>query len=294
MTGFGEGTAISSAGRVRVRISGVNRRQLDLQIQMPRDFAPFEPAVRERIQPAFSRGRLQVNVDFYPGPRTLAASLINLEAAARAASALREMQRACGLIQELTVESILKVPGVLDADSAVPDDVERESILALVLEAADTAIAALRGMQKKEGHALVEDLLERIAQIETWLEQVSRDAPAVIVRQRDALCERMRIALGEPGLEPDRLVREAALLADRADITEEMTRARIHLQRFLEALRASDKPDAQGRVLDFLAQELAREFNTMSAKAGDAQLAEPIVLAKAEVERVREQIQNLE
>lgn len=288
MTGFGQAERNEQGWQIRVRIAAVNRRQQDLQIQLPREFAALEPRVRERVLPRFSRGRLQLTGEL-EARGAAGIESIDVESARTAARQLRAIRDELELEGPLTLDALLRIPGVLQTGQTSSEGVETAGRL---LEAAvDDAVDALRQMQQTEGIALAADCRNRLEFLESKLSEIEGLAPGVPVRHREVLTQRIQKALAEIPIDEERLAREIAFFADRTDISEEITRARLHLQGFREKLASEETP---GRVLDFLAQELAREFNTISSKANDAAIAERVVLCKAEIEKIREQVQNIE
>jgi len=289
MTGFGHAERANAGWLARVRVASVNRRQQDLQIQLPRDLAEWEPKVRELLVGRFSRGRWQVAVEVEATRQGEATIGLDPVAAEAAVKILRQWSEAWALEGGVTLEALLRVPGVLRSETGASTD--RETLWPVLEEAVVAAAEEIRTMQAREGAALAEDCRTRTALLATELAAIERQAPEVPKRHRENLRQRIEKALGEVPVDEERLAREIALFADRCDISEEITRARLHITRFEEKL---DETESAGRVLDFLAQELAREFNTISAKANDAQIAEHVVVCKAEVEKIREQVQNIE
>ncbi len=290
MTGFGQAEGAADNWRVRVRMAAVNRRQQDLQIQLPREYAVFEPRIRERLLPGFSRGRLLVTVELEATDQEAGGSGIDRNAAVSAARVLQQLAHELDLTGGVTMEALLRVPGVLRSDGGGTID-EPERVWPLLTGVLTEAFDALRHMQAAEGTALAADCRTRLAFLREQLGIIAAHAPSVAVRHREALTQRMTQALEGVELDEDRLLREVAHFADRSDISEELTRAGLHLDRFEQKMSEEPTP---GRLLDFLAQELAREFNTLSVKANDAALSECVVHCKAEVEKIREQVQNIE
>jgi len=289
MTGFGHAERANAGWLARVRVASLNRRQQDLQIQLPRDLAEWEPKVRELLVGRFSRGRWQVAVEVEATRQGEATIGLDPVAAEAAVKILRQWSEAWALEGGVTLEALLRVPGVLRSETGASTD--RETLWPVLEEAVVAAAEEIRTMQAREGAALAEDCRTRTALLATELAAIACQAPEVPKRHRENLRQRIEKALGEVPVDEERLAREIALFADRCDISEEITRARLHISRFEEKL---DETESVGRVLDFLAQELAREFNTLSAKANDAQIAEHVVVCKAEVEKIREQVQNIE
>ena len=201
------------------------------------------------------------------------------------------MRNDLGLSDPVLLDHVLRGPGVLREDAARPLLPAADGAWPVLKDALRAALDAFVAMRAAEGARLADDFRARLAQLGTWADEIAALQPGVAARYRDALHERLRRAAVELPLDDERLAKEVALFADRVDISEELTRLRGHLEQF-HSLLAKEEP--VGRTLDFLAQEMARECNTLSVKANDLALARLAVAAKAEVERIREQVQNVE
>ncbi len=287
MTGFGVGGAPLGAGRVTVEIHGVNARFLDVRVRMPRELGDSTLAVEQSVRAKLIRGRFEVlvrtdgNIVGSPELDTARA-----RSAWRALIALRD-ELAPGT--EVPLSMLTAVPDLF----ASPLD-KRLDAVGEALEAATTkAVAALDAMRLHEGRALADDLSARIAVLSTVVKKVADRVPQAVEQNHARLLDRIgRLLGGEPrGVDAGRLELEVALIADRTDVAEELTRLRSHLLQF-QAYLASAEP--QGRRLDFLLQEMGREVNTIGSKCQDATIAREVVEAKAELERMREQVQNVE
>ncbi len=287
MTGFGVGGAPLGAGRVTVEIHGVNARFLDVRVRMPRELGDSTLAVEQSVRAKLIRGRFEVlvrtdgNIVGSPELDTARA-----RSAWRALLALRD-ELAPGT--EVPLSMLTAVPDLF----ASPLD-KRLDAVGEALEAATTkAVAALDAMRLHEGRALADDLSARIAVLSTVVKKVADRVPQAVEQNHARLLDRIgRLLGGEPrGVDAGRLELEVALIADRTDVAEELTRLRSHLLQF-QAYLASAEP--QGRRLDFLLQEMGREVNTIGSKCQDATIAREVVEAKAELERMREQVQNVE
>ncbi|MCC7519320.1 MAG: YicC family protein [Verrucomicrobiae bacterium] len=285
MTGHGRGEARLGNLRVVVEVLSVNRRQADIAISLPREATALEPLVREETLSRVSRGRLDVAVSFGRGAN--GASELDARAAARWASVLRALGRKLRLSGEPSLDLLLRCPGVL-APAAAADPVRAWPT---VRKALRRALAALLGMRAREGRRLRADLLRRLAQFEAKLREVAREAPRHAVRHRARILDRLK-KTGLPEAERDgRVLREVALMVEKTDLAEEITRLRSHFVEFRRHCRARG---AVGRTLDFLCQELAREVNTLAAKSDAADATHRAVAMKDELERIREQVQNVE
>ena len=284
MTGFGRGEGVSGGARYAVEISTVNRRNAELVFNLPRDLAPLENQLREIVAPAVARGRATVTAAVAAG----ASSRPLLDIAL-----FRRLQR-----DLLAVQRDLKIPGqpalsdlvrlyaatARESTGAAPDG-------AALLQAARAAVRALEKMRAKEGTHLARELSRLLGRFAKSIAAIGKLAPGVTARHREAM--RARLAALDPRFAADdeRLARELALFADRSDITEELSRLASHIAQFRAGLEAEE---ANGRALDFLAQEMFRECNTIGSKANSADVTRHVVAAKTELERLREQVQNVE
>ena len=288
MTGFGRGVHVADGVRVGVEIRSVNRKQAEVQTRLPPELEPLESRVREEVLREVSRGRVEVRVDLDLPANALSLQLNRplAEAYARELGALAKDLRLEGA---LTLEALLRCPGVLRPGSAVSD---ADAFWPTIQTALRSAIQDFNATRDREGGALERDLAERIGALRSATARVRERAPAVHQRYREGLLQRLHAA-GLEGIQADdeRILKELVLFADRSDISEELARLESHFAQFEDCRRSRDPV---GRKLDFLAQEIHREVNTIGSKANDAQIAVEVVGLKTELERFREQVQNLE
>lgn len=288
MTGCGSGRAADARVQVDARVSSVNRKQLDVQVNLPRDLAALETRVTQAVQRAAARGRVQVDIAVRRRARGAPAVRVDTALARAYLGALRRAARALGLRDDLGAARLLELPDVLRYERVEADARRVGPVLDRALRA---ALGRWNGMRRREGAALRCDLEARRRGLERRLAAIRRRAPAATERHRRRLLERLRGAgLAADPADP-RLLQELALFADRTDIAEELTRLASHLAQARDVLRAGG---ATGRTLDFLVQEMMREINTVGAKANDGAIAAQVVACKAELERLREQAQNIE
>jgi uncharacterized protein (TIGR00255 family) len=288
MTGFGRGSAATNAWQATVEIAAVNRKQAEVVLQAPRELAELEPRIRKLVLATVSRGRIQLSIAL-ERPAGLAAIVRIDEPLARAFdNAFAELGRITGHPMIPSTADYLRQPGIVTIGSPDPDPEAAWSAVEPALTAALAALAAMRGA---EGVHLKADLLARLALLEAATARIAATAPDRLTRQRDLLLKRLRDANLELDPTDDRVLREIALFADRCDVSEEITRLTSHFLKFRQYV---DAPEPPGRALDFLCQELFREFNTIGSKANDAAIAQTIVDAKTELEKIREQVQNVE
>jgi uncharacterized protein (TIGR00255 family) len=289
MTGHGRGTAADGGWRCVAECASVNRKGIEIAVALPRPLAVMETRVREEVQRTVHRGRINVSLAVESTGPSPGGSILDREAARRALAELKALREELGLPGEITLEVLLRSPGVLRASAEESPD--PEILWPVVREALQQALGRMGAMRTKEGTHLVSDLLKRVKLLESAAKAIRTRVPAVIKQRRDALRSRLE-ELGAPTPVNDpALARELALAAERSDITEELTRLESHFAQCREALAGNDPA---GRTLDYLAQEMFREFNTLGNKAGDAAISRRVVQSKAELDRIREQTANLE
>lgn len=285
MTGYGRGVVTQAGIQFAVEISSVNRKQLDVAPVLPRELSALEGKLRQVVAERVTRGRVNVKVQIEHlegSSKTVVADLALL------AEYRQKLEELTGKPVALEVADILRLPGVLEARECGQD----WSALELgVTQALEHAMIGWDTMRQTEGQHLAEDVACRLAQIEAEIEGIDVLAESVVANYRQQLLARLAQAGIAVDSDDERLSRELVLFADRCDTSEERTRLRSHLRKF-RAMMQDSTPT--GRSLDFLLQEMHREINTLGAKACDAQIAQHVVAAKTELEKVREQIQNIE
>jgi len=290
MTGYGWGETSRNGWKVTVELSSVNRKQSEITVNLPRDLEVLEAQVRDVVNQRIARGRVMVRVTLHASDTVHAARVrVNEALAAAYARHLRKLARKLQLPGEITLDHLLRAPGVLDADQ---EAVEAEDFWPDIEKALGQALDMMTAMREREGAHLLKDLTRRIELMRKAAARVARQAPRVQKRFRQQLLERVAQAgLPHAALEEERLLKEAVLFADRSDITEELTRLQSHFDQFA-AYAASREP--VGRTLDFLAQEMNREINTIGSKANDSLISREVVVLKTELEKFREQAMNVE
>lgn len=273
-----------------MELSSVNRKQGEIAVSLPRDLEVLEARVREEINRHVTRGRVTARVALHASDERKAGGVrINRTLARAYAAELDALARELGLEGRVSIDTLVRAPGVLEAEEDIGD---AEAYWATVRAALEVALAQLVGMRELEGANLGRDLAARLALMRAAAAAVRERAPAVAEHYRRQLNERIAAAgiqLG--GEDQERLLKEVAIFADRSDITEELTRLESHFGQFNQCLA---NPEPVGRTLDFLAQEMNREINTIGSKANDAAIAREVVTLKSELERIREQAQNVE
>ena len=288
MTGFGAATAPLASASLRVEIGGVNRKQTEVAVTLPRAWAALETTVRELVAGAVSRGRVNISISLQQTAGGTVPITINRERLAALTAQLAELENTLGKPVDTSLDALLRL-GVLAEETE--SDLPLETVEAAVVPAVQEALQAFLTLRAQEGANMKQDLLTRINTLRGYRVALMERASGVALRHREALLKRLE----ESGLpipaDDERIIKEIALFADRCDVTEEMTRLESHLNQFE---RICDKTEAVGRTLDFLCQEIFRELNTTGSKANDAELAQMVVSAKTELEKIREQVQNIE
>jgi uncharacterized protein (TIGR00255 family) len=290
MTGYGRGTAAFEGRQIAVELSAVNRKQAEISLTLPRELLELEPRVRDEINAHISRGRLIVVVGLHAkgGGKDARHGAIHLAAAKAYRDELETLRKSLKLAGEITLDQVLRGPGVLDTGDV---EIETEAAWPALRKALKSALEQFVQMRKREGEALAADLRKRILAMQRNVKTISVLAPKVMEHHRGSLLERAAKAGLEIGDSDERLLKEIVFFADRSDISEELTRLRSHLDQFFEQM---GKDEAVGRTLDFLLQEMFRETNTIGSKANFLAISQVVVGMKTELEKVREQVQNIE
>ncbi|MEI7910741.1 MAG: YicC/YloC family endoribonuclease [Verrucomicrobiota bacterium] len=288
MTGFGRGCAVTDVWLAKVELSTVNRKQAEVVVQLPRELAELDASIRKHVQNTVSRGRVQVSVNLEHAQDCPAAVRVDATLASAFEAAFSQLSTLLDRQVLPDASDFLRQPGVLAIGSR---EMDAATAWTAIEPALHEALAQLTTMRSREGADLMADFTTRLDLLDALRQRIASAAPERPLRQRELLLKRLR----ELGLELDsgdeRVLRELALFADRCDISEELTRLDSHCTKFREYMHAAEPP---GRPLDFLCQEIFREFNTIGAKANDAAIAHTVVEAKTELEKIREQVQNVE
>lgn len=288
MTGYGRGTGSLDGRELTIELKSVNNRFLDIGMKLPRQLSFLEDTLRKLLNDALSRGHVDVFVN-YRNLRSDAKTVRVDEALLKAyLTSARESAKALDLVDDLTLSRALTLP---DVTAILPADEDQQALIELGKAVMTEAIENLKAMRMKEGERLKLDLSARMDTMTGYAAAIEKRAPAVVEEYRAKLTARIEELLGEMEVDRARLATEVAIFADRAAIDEEIVRLNTHLIHFRELLEA-DGP--VGRKMDFLVQEMNRECNTIGSKANDAELTSIVLLSKAEIEKLREQIQNIE
>ena len=288
MTGYGKGEASNESRKVTIEIKSVNNRFLDINTRFPKSLSYVEDTVKKQRQEVVKRGTLDVYYTYEVTGDTDKVVEADIPLAGEYLAAMRTVKDELGLPDDITAMSVLRMPDVLTVTAAEDD---REEIKALVEKAAKEAVASLDAMRVIEGRSAKTDLAKLVGNIITSLKSVITRAPLVVVDYRDKLSKRIAELLDQPAADETRIATEVAVFADKCDINEEISRLTSHIDQFTKALESGEP---QGRRLDFLSQEMNREINTMGSKANDLELSKLVIEMKNELEKIKEQIRNVE
>ena len=288
MTGYGRAREMLHKRDITVEVRSVNNRYLDCTVKMPRMYGFAEDAVKQHVQKAISRGKVDVFITVDASAADVAKVTVNRELAAQYAAALGELAEVCGTEPHVTPETLSRFPDVLTVTKA---DEDLETVSADLCAVLDEALQAYNAMRAVEGAKLAEDIGNRLAYIENYTSQVEKRSPETVAEYRAKLTARMQEVLQSTTIDEQRILTEAAIYADKVAVDEETVRLRSHVSQ-LRTMIASDEP--MGRKMDFLIQEVNRESNTIGSKCNDVAIAQVVVGLKAEVEKMREQVQNVE
>jgi len=289
MTGYGRAREMLNKRDITVEVRSVNNRYLDCTVKMPRMYTFAEDAIKQRVQKAISRGKVDVYITVDASAADVAKVTVNEELAAQYAVALRQLANVCeDTNYQLKPEVLARFPDVLTVTKA---DEDLETVSADLCAVLDQALAAYNAMRAVEGAKLAEDICNRLASIESYTSQVEARSPETVAEYRQKLTARMEEVLQSTTIDQQRILTEAAIYADKVAVDEETVRLRSHVAQ-LRTMVNSDEP--MGRKMDFLIQEVNRESNTIGSKCNDVSIAQVVVGLKAEVEKMREQVQNVE
>ncbi|MGY8657235.1 MAG: YicC/YloC family endoribonuclease [Verrucomicrobiales bacterium] len=288
MTGFGRAEHASEGIIARVEIATVNRKQADIHFSLPRELGELEAGLKKTVLGVVSRGRVNISINLERASGNDESLNLDPSRAQALEAAFIELSDVLNRTVKLEASDFLRAPGVITFEDSGWDVEEARTAIEPALS---TALEKLVEMRTAEGADLKTDLLVRLIILEDHAKIISVATPKVVARQRELLHNRLREADIDLDLNDERLLKEIAIFAERCDISEETTRLDSHIGRFREYL---DSDEPVGRSLDFLCQEINREFNTIGSKANDSGIGQNVVGAKTELEKIREQVQNIE
>ena len=289
MTGYGRGECSQRGFKVTVEVSSVNRKQTEISVNLPRELEILEAQVRDEINRRVARGRLTMRISVHAAEGASGKILIDVALAKHYAKELRALAKSLHLKDDISLDLLARAPGVLQP---AEETASAEELWPSINKALQTALDVLLKMRKREGAHLEKDLVSRAGVMRTGVKHIRKLAPRSAEQYRAQLLARIKAAgIDAPALEDERLVKEVFYFADRSDISEELTRLESHFQQFDDCVKSKEPV---GRTLDFLAQEINREINTLGSKANDSAISREVVTLKAELEKFREQVQNVE
>ena len=288
MTGYGRSEVRDAQLALTVEARSVNHRYLDIALRYPRLYAPLEARMKQRVSAHFTRGRIDITLAPQESPESRRALSLDYILAQQYYDALRHLQESLRLPGVIDVSLIASLRDVFKVEEPSEDIESAWDIIALGL---DAALQALKSMRQQEGEALCRDFHLRLQAMAQQIQVIRQRVPQVVVEYQQRLEQRVKELFDQFEIDPSRLAQEAILFAERADITEELTRLEAHMQALTRLLSSSE---AVGRKIEFLVQEMHREVNTIGSKSNDTAIAHSVVELKSELERIREQIQNIE
>jgi uncharacterized protein (TIGR00255 family) len=288
MTGFGRAEIQSGERRVTAEIRSVNHRFFDFSARLPNSLSALEGRIRERVRQTTTRGKVYVTCILEGDADPHIALRVNEQLAQRYLQIAREIKTTYGLRGDLALESFLSLPEILTRES---EHLDEEAAWSLVEEPLDKALEAFEAMRMREGEAMARDMQQRIDGIRRTLGRIEQCTPKMVEHVRERLRDRITQISQDTEYNQHRLEVELTLFADRTDVTEECVRLRSHLEQFEDSAGC---PEPAGRRFNFLLQEMNREINTIGSKSQDLGISRDVISAKEEVEKIREQIQNIE
>jgi uncharacterized protein (TIGR00255 family) len=288
MTGYGGAKGSAEGFEITIELKSVNNRYLDTNVRLPRNFLFAEESVKAAVAGQITRGKVDVFISVDSTTSNDVVVSVNDALAQEYADALRRLAADLGTDADLSANAIARFPDVLIVEKR---EANKEAIIAGLQKIMEQTLAEFNAMRVKEGERLKEDILTRLDTIEMMVATVEARSPQTVVEYREKLLSKMREVLDMKDIDDNRILMEAAVYADKIAVDEETVRLRSHIVQMRDML-AGDSP--VGRKLDFLIQEFNREANTIGSKCGDSQIAKTVVDLKSEIEKIREQIQNIE
>ena len=288
MTGYGKGVIEADGRTLTIELKAVNNRYLEINSRLPKAMSGLDEALRREIQSVIKRGSVDVYFNYENASENAKTVTVDMALAREYVAAAKKLRTEFCLDDDFGTTALLRSPDVLKIEYGKDDP---EMLARLVSECAAAAVKELDKMREKEGASIRNDLNLLVKNIVNALEQVVRRAPKVVEDYRKKLEARIKDALGSVEIDENKLLSEVAFFADKADINEEISRLSSHIAQFIDCLNSNEP---QGRKLDFISQEMNREINTMGSKSNDAELTEKVLYMKNELEKIKEQIRNVE
>lgn len=292
MTGFGRGEAADARYKITAEIKTVNNRYLDMNVRMPRIIGMFDAEIRALVKKRLTRGKTDVFISLEDIGETAGAVGYNAQIAGEYIRTMREMAAEFGITDDISVSVIARMPDVFKPEESETDE---DAMRVLITQAVDAALKKLNEARAKEGAYLAEDMLGKLREIRGHLDYIKLRAPEITAVYEEKLRERIGQLLDDKQIDEGRLLTEVAIFADKTSVDEELVRLSSHIDTFESALRGeAGTGDGIGRKLDFIIQEMNREANTTLSKSPDMAISEHAVEIKTGIEKIREQIQNIE
>lgn len=288
MTGYGSGAAEAQGKIFTIEIKSVNNRYSDFNIKLPRIYSFLEDALRKRAASVINRGKVDIFFNVESSGEEASNVKVNMGLAKGYLSALRSLSEELGIQSNANAETFLRISDIFTVEK---DDADSEEIASAVLSALDEALASYDKMRAAEGEKLKEDLNSHLDFIENATEKIENRSPEIVKEYQERLYARVRELLEDSTIDDSRVLTEVAIFADRVNVNEETVRLRSHIAQFRKML---ENGGVVGRKLDFLIQEMNRETNTIGSKSNDLESSGIVIDIKAEIEKLREQIQNVE
>ncbi|MCL2752032.1 MAG: YicC family protein [Firmicutes bacterium] len=287
MTGYGKYILEDGSGTVTAQVKSVNGRFLDVNMRVPKVLGNMDDVIRRAVSATVKRGTVDVSINYCEAAAGTKALKINLPLARAYAQAAASLKNELNIADDLGAAALLRLPEIAEAESA---EFDPAAAAAMVSEAVTKAVEALDGMRVTEGQAIAADIESILARMDIARCAIQADAPRVLEENSKKIRERIKELLSGAPIDENRMLNEAAVFADKSDVNEELNRLDSHLRQF----RAAMNDDQAGRKLDFLSQELLREANTIGSKCSDAGLTNHVLALKNEIEKLKEQIRNIE
>ena len=291
MTGFGRSEITEGERKYIVELKSVNNRYLDINIKMPKKFNAFESAIRSELKSYMKRGKVDVYISYEDFSQSESKVKYNKAIAQEYYNFLKEMSDDFGLDNDVRISVLSRFPEVFTMEE---EELDEEEVWSGIKKALDLAGAQFLESRKREGEFLSKDLTEKLSGMLENVEFITERSPQIIEEYKGKLREKIQDLLEDKQIDENRLAMEVTLYADKVCVDEELTRLRSHIEATREALKVGDDKDGIGRKLDFLAQEMNREANTILSKSTDLKISDRGIALKTDIEKVREQIQNIE
>lgn len=288
MTGFGKGEINHPSGKFEIEIHSLNRKHFELGVHLPKSFLGLEPEIRKLVSKSISRGRVNLQVNFETSDRKSGRVVVDKELAKRYHTTYKQLKKSLGLGGDVSLDLIIQSQDVV---KFVPFRISLKEAQPAILKGVQQALQALLKMRLTEGRSLYKEILSRLSLVQKAVNRIEKSVPKTVRGYEKKLLKKVKEADAAARKNEDLILKEIAIFADRIDVTEELSRLESHLSQFTQLLR---KKEPVGRSLDFVIQEMHREVNTIGSKANNATVSKDVIFLKSEIEKIREQVQNVE